>query len=147
MMMSKDETLSYNRRCAAFLGWQECLTNEFDEHRYCQTVDGYMATFQNTSADPQVLAYNKSVFEHAVPAMRFHSDWNWVMEVVDAVSKRFGEAPLFREVYQKWLYETRSAADRDEIHDFLLFRLTKDETVRSVNQFLIWHNNNNNSIL
>ena len=61
--MNKQEIENYNRLCAEFLGWEKCDT-------VYRTVEYYN---------------NEKVVGNAThPAhMKFHSDWNRIMEVVE----------------------------------------------------------------
>ncbi|XAI97332.1 hypothetical protein [Leptolyngbya phage Lbo-JY46] len=115
--MKQQEIENYNRLCAEFLGWDLWETDN-------------SAFIPPKNFDLELQRIYEALY---VEDLKFHSDWNWIMEVVEAISNKFGEAPLFKEVYQKWLYEDKDA------EDFLIFRLSKEALVQAINQFLIWY--------
>lgn len=125
------DQLSFNLKCAKFLGWKSAFAHEGDRYGYIQTVDGFNTPFYN-DGDPQLVEMNSDLNIHSVSQLKFHYDWNWIMEVIEAISDKFGKAPLFQEVYQKWLYEDTNT------EDFLIFRSSKQETIQAIDQFLDW---------
>ena len=127
--MTQEEILQYNKRCAEFLGWKKCLTNEFDNYGYCQTVDGYESPFKNIVANPQILEYNYSESQHSISDLQFHSDWNWIMEVVEAIEKK------------SWVNIKGCAVDISTIAN-LNAPTKKEAVVDAINQFLIWYEQN-----
>lgn len=121
--MTQEEINDYNRRCAELLKWDLWETDN-------------SAFIPPKNFDEELERIYEALY---VEDLKFHSDWNWIMEIVEAISVKFGEPPLFKEVYQKWLYEDKGA------EDFMIFRLPKEAVVQAINQFLIYYNNENNN--
>ena len=124
--MKEEEILEYNKRCAEFLGYINTTPTDKDFDIYHNEKGMIIGNKIHTMIEPM--------------SAKFHSDWNWISEIVEAISNKFGGVPFFKEVYQKWLYEDKSS------EDFLIFRLKKEELVQAINQFLIWYNENKNLI-
>ena len=73
--MNKEEILEYNKRCAEFLGkikkgHEFSLNPIYEFNKKLNSPDDTWAT----------TAYS-------VDYMKFHLDWNWIMEVVNAIEK------------------------------------------------------------
>jgi len=69
--MKEKEITHYNRLCAELLGWEKCDT-------VYRTVEYYNSA--------------KVVGNFTHPAhMKFHSDWNWLIPVVQKITKEFPE--------------------------------------------------------
>lgn len=104
--MNKKEIFEYNKRCAEFL----------DLHR-----------------DEEVAIYKMTAYPYDF--LKFHSDWNWIMEVVEAI--------------EKLGYNRR--VDIDSSHVLIQYKewytlvqkdSKKEAVVQAINQFLIWYNEN-----
>ena len=67
--MNKQEIETYNRLCAEFLEWEKCDT-------VYRTVEYY---------NNEKVVGNATHPSH----MKFHSNWNLIMEVVEAIEKLF----------------------------------------------------------
>lgn len=114
--MTPQETLEYNKRCAKFLGYK-CSVNE-------QYELPNMMTFP--PKENSNLCHTAKVC--CVEDMIFHSDWNWIMEVVGAICFYYKD----KEVPQ--------------IHLFNMPIFTpKKAVVEAINQFLIWYENGKTS--
>lgn len=81
----------------------------------------------------EILDYNKRCAEllgwendTSLLNLRFHSDWNWIMEVVDAIEK------------VAWVNIKGCAVDISTIVN-LNAPTKKEAVVQAINQFLIWH--------
>lgn len=133
--MSKEEILEYNKRCAEFLDWKKTYAHEFDKYGYCQTVDGYETPFINIISDEQIIEYNNSRFTYSERELQFHSDWNWIMEVVEAIQK-ISEVNIYK--------DECSIAKKVNVSYIKGYGKTKEAVVQAINQFLIWHNEQNN---
>lgn len=147
-MKTQEEILEYNKRCAEFLGWKKCLTHEFDSYNYCQVVDGYITPFNNIIADPQILEYNSSIFEHSISDMQFHSDWNWIIEVLKFITKIGYNWELinFNGTVEEVNFMKCSIFDLDFDNRIKFVFESSDEkeaVVQAINQFLIWYKENN----
>lgn len=150
--MTQKEILDYNKRCTEVLKLETYTYSEEEIKFYNEChpdspeyVEAYKIplNFPFEYVHPAVvhIFYNNpddvpvQTERVALAKLKFHSDWNWIMKVIEAIEKIFTKEPLFKEVYQKWLNEIDGK-------DFLIFRLEKEETVQAINQFLIWYNGN-----
>lgn len=140
--MKHEEILEYNRRCAEFLNWKQCLTHEFDKYGYCQTVDGFITPFKNTIANEQLMSYNQTDYEHTIGHLQFHSDWNWIMEVVEAIEKSKYEVHIF--AHYNWIEPNRCVIQNWENMEIVHIAndSKKEAVVQAINQFLIWYKEN-----
>ena len=110
--MNQQEILEYNKRCAEFLGY------EISENKECfklPTKNGWI---------------NLNIF---------HSDWNWIMEVVEAIEK-----------VADWTLECLNYSDGSRNYQMMIplsntnviFKDKKEAVVQAINQFLIWYKEN-----
>lgn len=98
--MTQEEILEYNKLCAEFLG--EEMTTYF--------VETQMDLIGSSE-------------------LHFHSDWNWIMEVVEAIEKK------------SWVNIKGCAVDISTIAN-LNAPTKKEAVVQAINQFLIWYEQN-----
>lgn len=108
--MKQQEILKYNKRCAEFLGWK--------------IVDGIITLIPEESEFQHEVGYSANGF------LKFHSDWNWIMEVVDAIEKKVA-----------WVNIKGCAVDISSISN-VNAKTKKEAVVQAINQFLIWYNEN-----
>lgn len=87
--------------------------------------------------------------------LKFDSDWNWIMQVVEAIEE-LGFATKITHDYcisnygcDNCVIDTRKNAlyfgDEDEMEEPIVFKLTtskKQAVVEAINQFLIWYDKN-----
>lgn len=115
--MTKEEILEYNKRCAEFLGYVNTTPTDKDFNIY-QNKDGKML-------EPM--------------SMKFHSDWNWIHEVIDVI-----------EILKNKKFKVRIFYNVCEIEKnykpFINFyfnrkRTKKEAVIQAINQFLIWYKN------
>ena len=69
MEMTQEWIHQYNKKCAEFLN--------FKKYPIKEKADGYVVNFKN----------GKVPFESCISNSQFHSDWNWIMAVVEAIEK------------------------------------------------------------
>lgn len=157
MNWTKEEILEYNKRCAEFLGYSNPIT---DKDFYFIAKDNY----QDNGYIPKLLELN---FEK-----RFYDDWNWIMEVAEAIevleiplinkcekykrgflkNSTYGSINLEakydpREEYKGWYCSVSIELSHPFIYDSLneekrRFKTKKEATVLAINQFLIWYDEN-----
>ena len=121
--MTQEEILEYNKMCAEFLGW----TIDQDE---ILTV-------------PEECKVKPQIYWPAYKNLLFHSDWNWIMEVVEAIEKL-----KFNVRITIACIKIENAFDNDSnlspIYKFHSiqgeFESKKEAVVQAINQFLIWYN-------
>lgn len=131
--MTKEEIKNYNRLCAEFLGG----VYDSDMTRYWFHLpvkwDG--------------------VFAPTTEELKFHSDWSWIMGVVEAI-ENLGYATVISHDYCVSNYGSdlceidykSNALEREEYKDEPiveeLTKTKKEAVVQAINQFLIWYNEN-----
>jgi hypothetical protein len=106
--MTQEEILQYNKMCAEFL---------------------------NLHRDKEVAIYNLNAYQYDF--LKFHSDWNWIMEVVEAIEKKGYEIDIFSNCV-----EICDTPDENYITE-AVGKTKKEAVVQAINQFLIWYNENN----
>lgn len=121
--MTHEEILEYNKRCAEFLTINEELKNELSA--YPLQEYSYLCSYANSAfiCDREDNPSN-TVWDYC----KFHSDWNWIMEVVEAIEKLGHIVDIWNNVcviphLKKCISETK-----------------KEAVVQAINQFLIWYN-------
>jgi len=77
--MNQDEILDYNIRCAKFLGWKIISKNEF-----------------NLLGENSYTGENKDVKWGIIEFLKFHSDWNRIHEVLDAIEEKLDGTRPFK---------------------------------------------------
>ena len=137
--MTQKEILQYNRMCAEFLGYKNLTPDDKDFNIY--------------ENEKGMIIGNKIYTLLETMSMRFHSDWNWIMEVVEAIEIKF---PIFtlqweyddREEFSengKYLADWFTLYPKDEILvglSDLRSNSRQEAVVHAINQFLIWYEQN-----
>jgi hypothetical protein len=107
--MTQEEIDNYNCLCAKFLGWvyneQTNFWNEDMRHDFSFLED-----------------YD----------LKFHSDWNWIMEVVEAIKNTTNPREHSDTTFSTLRFEIQTH----------LGRANKEAVIETINQFLIWYNEN-----
>lgn len=123
--MTQEQILNFNKRCAEFLGW-----------KYVKDGDVW---------NPDMLHDYSFVYSQN---LKFHSDWNWIMEMVEAIEKlKFRFEIALNEVNLYCISKERRFSYAINYHDCENYgeemHLTKKEAViKAINQFLIWFEQN-----
>jgi len=131
--MTQQEILEYNRRCAEFLG---CV-----EHSYPSSMGtpfhGRRVWMSPTSSDGKTRTFYCVVGEE-----HFHEDWNWIMQVVEAIEK-LGYYTNILSADNNSMKHTMHINKVHEEEKYTLFvDCKKEAAVEAINQFLIWYNEN-----
>jgi len=103
--MTQEEILQYNKMCVEFL---------------------------NLHRDEEVVIYN--MHSYCYDLLKFDSDWNWIMEVVEAIEKIFHIQGV--EIEGRW------CCIKTNIFHECRGLTKKEAVVYAINQFLIWYNKN-----
>lgn len=121
--MTQEEILEYNKRCAEFLTINEELKNELSA--YPLQEYSYLCSYANSAfiCDREDNPSN-TVWDYC----KFHSDWNWIMEVVNAIKIKIGNPTT-----------VTIACFNGDINKALM-TAKKEAVVQAINQFLIWYN-------
>jgi len=124
--MKQKEILEYNKRCAEFLGYIN-LTPDDKDFDFYEKLDGVLGKM----LEPK--------------SMKFHSDWNWIMEVVEKIQTldKLGGIVMIQQGRCK--ITSRMAGDNSVYADVSHYYLhgmkkQKEAVVQAINQFLIWYN-------
>ena len=142
--MNKKEITEYNKRCATFLG------AIYSEHAKAW---GFInAKNIGSKMFDGIMYHNVIEAERFKTELKFHSDWNWIMEVIEAIEK-LGFATKIDHNYcisnygcDRCEIDTKENAlfqDCDEEEESIASELTKSKkiaTTEAINQFLIWYN-------
>ena len=134
--MTQEEILEYNKRCAEFLGSE--LKND-GQYNYW-TYDHLGFNLMKISGS----AWISGNFE-------FHSDWNWIMEIVEAICKLgFRKYSYSHEEHSRCvftdlsiIFQNHSFGGGNIVSDSGKIVSEKEAVVQAINQFLIWYNENN----
>ena len=113
--MTQEWIDQYNKKCAEFLGMYDySIDNEFFEK-------GEAFCYPEKDKNPGC-----GFFYHLV----FHSDWNWIHEVVEAINKT--QNP------RQGGDTTHSTLKREV--QALLGKAAKEAVIQSIDQFIDWYN-------
>ena len=128
---------SFNLKCAEFLGWKRHFAHEPDMYGYIQTVDGYFTPYVNHSANEQCLELNHHPNIHSVSELNFHSDWNWIHNVIDKVSFDPLKLPMngTENSITPWMNARRPIIES-------LIKNDKSKLIESIDQYIDWYNEN-----
>lgn len=107
--MTQEERLEYNIRCAEFLGW------------------GFNEISQRWNEN---MLHDYSFVDN--DELKFHSDWNWIMELVEAIGK-------IKRILISYNHCEIHIYEKDKISICIGRNLTKIAVVEAINQFLIWY--------
>jgi hypothetical protein len=142
--MTQEETLEYNKRCAEFLG--ATPTKDWlgkDGYELKDNELWYHTQWSNRFQDTLEL------YSYRYSDLKFHSDWNWIMEVVEAIEKLESN-----DFYMEWFWLNGTNMALYQRHKqngsnlwecsarFSDVKTKKEAVVRAINQFLIWYNAN-----
>ena len=133
--MTQEEIIEYNKRCAEFLGWEYLDDFNYPEHN--------------------AIGYYDNEGNHKGIELYFHSDWNWIMEIVEKIAKiptkyKNGlykylvsvELNLITGVNIEGMY-ARNFGDKEDFQRICFYeRDFKTNTVEAINEFLIWYEQN-----
>ena len=128
--MTEQEILEYNERCLKILPFK----------------------YKNQSKYWVIYRYDDNSFFGknrrylAVNSLKFHSDWNWIMEVVEKIQTldKLGGIVMIQQ--GRCRITSRMAGDNTVYADVSYYylhgmRKQKEAVVQAINQFLIWYNN------
>jgi hypothetical protein len=130
--MNQQEILDYNKRCAKILGYEyipEKETFAYIPHGWWKK-DTFKKPFDKENC----------LYDHH--HLKFHSDWNWIMGVVEAIEsikyKISGES-----IYT--LTISNKICKIESTNDEIVWKKSnskKEVVVEAINQFLIWYEQN-----
>lgn len=126
--MNQQEIIEFNRKCAEFIGAKPQQFGASKEYE----LYGFIESIEDGGDEKHFFATEE---------MKFHSDWNWIMEVVDKIEE-------LGFITNSW-----SFPKDDNLHEFNIFdsecghieaagKCRKEAVVQAINQFLTRHNAN-----
>jgi len=147
--MTKEEILKFNKLCAEFLGWKK--------------FNGLNMRYKDSYETNKVNFGEMVYFKHD---LKFHSDWSWIMEVVEAIEKlKLGNVKIpvtFSSMHTITRTEIEEYYDATVVfniihsdctidivgtmrlrNDFIEIKslpTKKEAVVEAINQFLTWYN-------
>jgi hypothetical protein len=86
--MTQEEIQERNKEIVLMLGWKKTSAHKRDQYGYYQPVVGYSTPYRNT-LDTQAVEYQFDKNAFATGDLQFHSDWNWLMESVEFIHKKY----------------------------------------------------------
>lgn len=135
--MTQEEILDYNKRCALFLGWKETSEQFKIDWVGCKTKERLDKIDKEANIYIPILEKDGDVIFPDFSVINFHSDWNWIMEVVEAIEQ-------LENVRVKMLQNSCDIFVIDKDKFITVTKTSKQEAVvQAINQFLIWYNENN----
>lgn len=115
--MEQEEIIEYNKLCAEFLNWQNINDKGFPE---------YIDSFGNL---------------YKLKDMKFHSDWNLIISLVEAIEKLGYESLSGGSEYyypERGMRYIQSFIKGD-INIYQENKDKKEATIKAINKFLIWY--------
>ena len=116
-IMNKQEIENYNRLCAEFLGWKNLNDDSFPE--YVNPLGDF----------------------YQLKELKFHSDWNWIMAVVEAIEELDIIASFQIEQPTIYIWKSSETSTFEGISIDIFTMSKKEAVVQAINKFLIWYNN------
>lgn len=153
--MTDKEILKYNKMCAKFLGWKYSQNyTHYDDwcFEWEERDDGVWykeSDLIKTPEDSFKQYYVKvdgvylSDYEYR---LKFDSDWNFIMEVVEAIEKLERTNVYFSKTYlgEYTIEITHNEGIREYLNKtkkvFIRSYSKQEAVVQAINQFLIWYN-------
>ena len=133
--MTQEETIDYNKRCAKFLGWKETSEQFKIDWVGCKTKE----RFDKINKDYiPILEKDGNVIFPDFTVMDFSRDWNWIMEVVEAIEKIDYKFQLGWNITALISLVSKTPAKIALIET----ENRKEAVVQAINQFLIWYEQN-----
>jgi hypothetical protein len=155
--MTQQEILDYNKRCAELLNLKKWIDS--NEHIGFHVNPKVLnAQQEGDGSSPWAVLFSE---------LKFHSDWNWIMEVVETIEKlrvllpeKYKKGFLKnsthgniiinsdydpREEFEGWSSSCSIELEQPFIYSSLnhepkRFDSKKEAVVQAINQFLIWYN-------
>lgn len=148
--MTQEEILDYNRRCAEFLDWKFSQHYEHYDEFYYEWEEENSGVWYKVEdfvedTDSTYVKVEGRGLKNYHYRLKFHDDWNWIMEVVEAIEK-------LPEHYTTAIHS--DTFDKGDEYKMFIFnnegeilvgengKTKKEAVVNTINQFLIWYNEN-----
>lgn len=119
--------LQYNKMCAEFLG------AIYSEHAEAWGFGN--AKNIGSKMFHGVMYHNVIEAQRFEKELKFHSDWNWIMEVVEAIEKLGYDVVIAKT-------SCSIKMNKQLVKAALMLETKKEAVVEAINKFLIWYNKN-----
>jgi hypothetical protein len=126
--MTQQEIIEYNKMCAEFLGGENhpyLIPYKPEPDDMWFSDDGKYPILQNPNGSSMWKLHE----------LKFHSDWNWIMEVILAINM----LPNPKNPSDTTLQTRRTSVQS------ILRSANKEAVVQAINRFLIYYNNEHRS--
>lgn len=145
----------YNKLCAEFLGWELHLAKttlnwqdgtfmdwDDEEEFWIENPTEEFKQFRIVCHPEEVgLGYDFKLFEsyHYKSGLKFHSDWNWIMEVVEKIETLIDGFVLFR-IEDEGCFV--AAMGVQNYNNYTTMATKKEAVIQAIWDFLNWHKEN-----
>jgi hypothetical protein len=133
--MTQAEILEYNKRCAEFLGY-ELITPQMRKRPEQWKDNSYWEHKDKANVHTSKKVLGRDGY------LEFHSDWNCIMEVVEAIEKLRYLVVIQSNFCQIQEIGTKENNFKPYIIASIYGNYKKEAVVQAINQFLIWYNEN-----
>lgn len=138
--MTTEEIKNYNKLCAEFLDWIYVPSNKLLDEKYKNiNQSGWYSKIPPLKATKVFINYYKG---RTVKDLKFHLDWNLIIDVVEAIEKLGYYIRFYKETckignldYLPLMENMDIIVNIDDINK-------KETVIKAINQFLIWYQNN-----
>jgi tRNA G46 methylase TrmB len=128
--MTQEEILKYNKRCAEFLGY-ELITPQMRKRPEQWNDNSYWEHKDKANVHTSKKVLGRDGY------LEFHSDWNWIMNVVETIEKLGYEIDIFSNCV-----EICDTPDENYITE-AVGKTKKEAVVQAIYEFLKFYNLNN----
>lgn len=140
--MTQQEILDYNKRCAEFI---KLKTNQYDQYLLPMRDTWYGGNSYSEWADSDGYidnsiyeGYEERCWALDLGNLIFHSDWNWIMRVKEAIQRNF----YFMDILGCGICQIKGIEGKTKNpHVSVASDEPKEAVVQAINNFLIWYNN------
>ena len=128
--MTQEEILEYNKKCAEFLGY-ELITPQMRKRPEQWKGNSYWEHKDKANVHTSKKVLGRDGY------LSFHSDWNWIMEVVESIEKIDN---VFVKIHTGGVF-IHPINDTKNYISKQYNSSKKEAVIQAINQFLIWYNN------
>jgi len=139
--MTGEEIFEYNKKCAEFLGaYKVDMKNGLDYYQHDFFTREVWSTQCQGYVEKDIIC---SIY------LQFHSDWNWVMKIVEAIEDIiFDEDNSFNVTIGSTNYCVIQDSNGEVFNTIQDYGNRKiDTVVLAINQFLIWYEKSNGTVV
>jgi hypothetical protein len=140
--MTQEEIQEYNKRCAEFLGWYKVINTQPFIEIFSKNEIEWLSEYRSYRT-------YTGKYQFSIKLCKFHSDWNWIMEVVERIQTldRLGGIVEIKQARCK--ITSCMAGDNSiyaDVSNYFKYGIKgqKEAVVQAINQFLIFYNDKSN---